>query len=524
MSQKFYVTTPIYYANGKPHIGNSYTSFIADLYARTKRMLWYEVKFATGTDENGQKMTTKAAEEGKEVMDYLDWVAAVHKETRDACGISYTDFIRTTEPRHKEYVQKMLQITYDNWDIYQGEYEWMYCVWCEGFKKEWDLVEYEWKNVCPDHLVVPDTIKEKNWFFRLSKYEEKLKELYKENEKFCSPRSRFNEINSFVEQGLEDFSISREWSNFGIWLPFDNDSVTYIWFDALYNYLTVCQWWDEAFWDEWEVVHILWKDISRFHAIFWPAMLMSSWNILPTREVINWFFTIDGQKMSKSLGNIFYPDELIVEHWRDALVYYLFSDIKIGNDWDFSWDRFEVTKEATLKKWRGNLVSRVVTLCKKQDVNQWKVDIESFKIFAKEQEVESFLLDALVSWKMNDENVNLYIDNNKITLLLRDRFQLVQLWNKFVDETKPREKAKTDSEWAKKDLQTLLRLIKWIAVLSAPFLIESFEKFQNIVQIDHESRKLLQTTENNSKLWDNFSEILSLQDFYTSRWESKYLY
>jgi len=260
----------------------------------------------------------------------------------------------------------MLQKTYDTWDIYQWEYEGLYCVGCEAFKKEWDLIDHEWKMVCPDHLKVPDSIKEKNRFFKLSSYENRLKEFYKENPKFAAPDFRSNEITSFIEQWLEDFSISREWSNFWIWLPFDDTSVTYIWFDALYNYLTVCQWWDEAFWNEWEVVHTLWKDIWRFHAIFWPAMLLSTWWKMPTREVINWFFTIDGQKMSKSLWNIFYPDELIAEHWRDSLVYYLFSDIKIWNDWDFSaviWFK-TIWCSSLMKYWMNKFLYKWKSTCR----------------------------------------------------------------------------------------------------------------------------------------------------------------
>ncbi len=526
MSKKFYVTTPIYYANGKPHIGNSYSSFLADFLARSKRMLWYEVKFATWTDENGQKMTQKAEEQWKEVMEFLDEVSAIHKETWDACWISYTDFIRTTEPRHKEFVQSMLQKTFDNWDIYQWEYEGLYCIWCEWFKKEWDLIDLEWKKVCPDHLKEPDSIKEKNWFFKLSKYEEQLKELYKINQEFCFPSLRFNEVKAFVDQWLEDFSISREWSDFGIWLPFDEKSVTYIWFDALYNYITVCAWEDMWYWNDWEVVHVLWKDISRFHAIYRPAMLMSSGYKLPNKELVTWFFTIDGQKMWKSLGNIFYPDAVIAEHWRDALVYYLFSDIKIWNDWDFSRDRFEVTRDATLKKWRWNLVSRVVTLAKKYEVESVSVDslqIEVLKNIAGNNDHGNKLVTMLL-WTYEETVVDWYINDSDLSSLLRDWYWLVQLWNKYVDETKPWEKAKNDLEWAKRDLQLLLWLIKWIAVLSSPFLVESFDKFKNIIQIQDSDRNLLQTDNNSLWLWDKFAKIIALQEFDIKWWEWKYLY
>ncbi len=210
MTKRIYLTTPIYYANGAPHIGHAYTSLIGDVVARAKRMLGYDVKYATGTDENGQKMVQVAQAVGKEVKVFLDEVAAEHRRTWDEMRITYTDFIRTTEPRHHTFVQEMLQKTFDQGDIYQGEYEGLYCIGCEGFKKPADLIEREGKMVCPDHLTPPQVLKEKNRFFKLASYQDRLQEFYKKNPAFCIPQFRFNEILSFVDQGLEDFSISRE--------------------------------------------------------------------------------------------------------------------------------------------------------------------------------------------------------------------------------------------------------------------------------------------------------------------------
>lgn len=521
-NKKFYVTTPIYYANWLPHIGTAYTTLIADLLARTKRMVGYDVKFATWMDENGQKMTRTATEAGKGVMEFLDEIAGSFRSTWDAMDISYTDFIRTTEERHKEFVQLMLQKTHDAWDLYQWSYEWLYCVGCEAFKKEGDLVEHNGEMVCELHLKKPDGIKEKNWFFKLSAYEEKLKELYAQYPWFCVPEHRFNEIKSFVDQWLEDFSASRQGSDFGIPLPFDDESVTYIWFDALYNYLTVCQWGDEAYRNEWEVVHTLGKDIGRFHAIYWPAMLMSLWQQLPNKLIINWFFTVDGQKISKSLGNAIDPLELIEKHWRDALVYYLFSDIKIGNDGDFSWDRFETTKDAVLMKGRWNLVSRVVTLCKKNEVHNIEISDEQVQVFHARAIQEGAPEDLLcmITWWFDCGILNKYIDWDNITGLMRDWYQLVQLGNKYVNDKEPWVVAKTDPESARVILSLLLWYIKWVALISAPFLTESFEKFKDIVQVDHAQRKVLKT----DTTVDWWSEIWSLQKFYTKFWESKYLY
>lgn len=484
-------------------------------------MIGYQVKFATGTDENGQKMKQSAQKAGKKVMEFLDDIAIQHKNTRDTLDISYTDFIRTTHPTHKKFVQEVLQKTYDAGDIYEWTYEGLYCVGCEWFKKEGDLIEHEGKKVCPDHLTIPDSINEKNWFFALSKYENKLKNFYREHSYFCIPDYRFNEIKSFVEQGLEDFSLSREGNDFGIPLPFDETSVTYIWFDALYNYLTVCKYpqdfsrdgntvsWEQddmSFWNEGEVMHVIGKDIGRFHAIFWPAMLMSSGYTLPDQEIINGYFTVDGQKMSKTVGNVIDPVELVQEHGRDALVYYLFSDIKIGNDGDFSRERFLSTKENILKKWWGNLVSRVCKMAEKNNIKEmrierWELKEKIFTLAWKE-----WLKDNKLWWMFvggfDVEIIDGYLKRVDLVAYMRDWFQIVQLGNKYVDETKPWVSAKENPDQAAKDLQVLLWLIKNIWLLSAPFLLESYKNFTNILQFQH-------------PLWMKFTTKVSSEDLKT---------
>ena len=376
----FYITTPIYYANAKIHFWNLYTSIIADVYARWKRLLWYDVIFSTGTDENGQKMVQVAEKEWKDVMSFLNEIVDQDKEVMSKCDISYSDFIRTTENRHHKFVKKILEKTHKAWDIYQWEYEGLYCVWCEWFKKDTDLIEYEGQKVCPDHLKAPETIKEKNWFFKLSKYEKKLKDFFKENKNFIQPQYRYNEILSFIEWWLEDFSISRQNSNFWISLPFDNDSVTYIWYDALLNYLTVVvdhynETGDPIFKPHAEyMVHTLGKDISRFHAIYRPAMLMAAWleKYIPKQEFVWGFFTVDWQKMSKSLGNTLYAEDLVHEYDRDAMVFYLLYDIPQGADGDFSIERLKNVYESMLMWWRWNLVSRVTKLAAKEWITIWK--------------------------------------------------------------------------------------------------------------------------------------------------------
>ncbi len=525
MTKRIYLTTPIYYANAAPHIGNAYTSLIGDVMARAKRMLGYEVKFATGTDENGQKMVQTAAAQGKDVKLFLDEIAAEHKRTWDVLRVSYTDFIRTTEPRHHEFVQKMLQKTFDAGDIYQGEYEWLYCVGCEAFKKPADLIERDGKMVCPDHLTVPQTLKEKNRFFKLASFQDRLQKFYDEHTDFCIPQFRYNEILSFVAQGLEDFSISREWSTFGVPLPFDDTAVTYIWFDALYNYLTVCQGGDEAFRNEGEVIHLIGKDIGRFHAIFWPAMLMSSGWKLPDQIVINGYFTIDGQKMSKTLWNIIMPLELIEEHGRDPLVYYLFSDNKIWNDGDFSWERFISTKEQTLKKWWGNLVVRATTLCRKYDITtvsmegDAKESHQALLALSTAQWIQENGLRKLFVDGWTPDYLETYLKTFDLVSYLRDWFQLVQLGNKRVDQTKPREIAKTDLDQAKRDLQALVRLIKGTAIISAPFLLDGFARFKELVNVQHPAWGNYTTNQTTNET----EELFNLTDF-DVQYSEGYLY
>lgn len=548
---KFFITTPIYYANWPAHIWHAYTSLICDVMARTKRMLWYQVKFSTGTDENGQKMTQKAAEQGKEVMEFLHEIAAQHQWVRERLDISYTDFIRTTHPTHHAFTQKMLSKTKENSDIYQWSYDGLYCIWCEWFKKPADLIEHEWIQVCPDHLKEPEHISEKNRFFALEKYREILQKHYAEHPQYCLPQHRFNEIISLAKDS-EDFSISREGSNFWVPLPFDEKSVSYIRFDALYNYVTVCEYpqeftknwqsvsWEKtdiSFWNDWEIVHVIWKDIARFHCIYRPAMLMSSGYFFKDGKqrsiesiddaqkinknvIINGYFTVDGQKMSKSLWNVVEPVETLQEYGRDALVYYLFSDIKIGNDGDFSRERFHATRENVLKKWRWNLVSRVVKMCKKYDVLQVKEGNRYNKIrtFIWEEK-KSILLEVIL--ERDTKWLDRYLKNADYSLYLRDWFRLVQLWNEYMQKQEPRIGIKdpVTEEKAREDLQFLLRWIKNLGVLSAPFLVEWFSTLQNILMIQDDIWKVYQSKENDEKLWEKTQHLLGLSSFSVQFWE-----
>jgi methionyl-tRNA synthetase len=365
---RFFITTPIYYSNGIPHIGHAYSSFIADTIAASRRLDGIEVKFSTWVDENSQKVVESAQALSMETMAYADMMAENHRAVWDGIGIRYTDFIRTTEPRHRELVQEVLQKSFDVWDIYEWVYEGMYCVGCEAFKKESDLIQKDGKMSCPDHPNKElEQLKEKNYFFRLSKYQDRLIEFYESHPDFITPHSRYAEVKEFVKAGLDDFSISRETNKFGIPLPFDPAQVTYVWYDALFNYVTVCssskekeisKWWPAD-------LHVIGKDIVRFHAIYWPAMLWSAGYKLPHQLLVTGHFTVDGQKMSKTIGNVIDPVEYIEKYSRDMLILYLFSTFPIGEDGDFNQQEAILQYNAKLSNNLGNLLNRSLTLALK---------------------------------------------------------------------------------------------------------------------------------------------------------------
>ena len=472
----FYVTTPIYYVNWVPHIGHFYSSLIADTITRYNKIRGKETRFTTGVDENSQKSLQEAENQWMDIMKYLDEMAEAHQSVWNELGIDYTDFIRTTEPRHHEFVREVLQKTYDNGDIYEGEYEWMYCIGCEAFKKDDDLIEKEGKKVCPDHLKEPDVIKEKNYFFKLSKYWDKLLEFYERNPDFVVPNDRFNEVKAFVKRGLEDFSISRETNKFWVKLPFDETQVSYVWYDALYNYITSCKYsrgWDKDnadFIDEsdfWPAsLHVVGKDIIRFHAIFWPAMLMSIWYEPPKQILTTGFFTVDGHKMSKSLGNVIDPVVYSKEFSQEALSLYLLSSFNIWQDGDFDQKQALLTYNAKLANNLWNLVNRVVVLTLKLE---WSLDSKIDPVIMKD-------LDAL------KENFDVNFKNFSLKDSLDDAFHFLDIVNKYVDENEPWKmiKDETKIEETKEVLYTVAESLRQVWLCLYTFfpqkISELFEK------------------------------------------------
>jgi methionyl-tRNA synthetase len=463
MQKKFFITTPIYYSNGIPHIGHAYSSLLADTIARAKRLDGLEVKFCTGVDENSQKVVESALSENMEVMAYADMMAEKHRSVWDGIDIWYTDFIRTTEPRHKAFVQKVLQKSYDNGDIYEWVYEGKYCVGCEAFKKDSDLVEKDGALICPDHPNKPlQELKEKNYFFRLSKYQDRLLEFYKDHPDFIVPSSRFHEVIEFVKSGLDDFSVSRETNKFGISLPFDAEQVTYVWYDALFNYLTVCQGEEEKWWPV--DLHVIGKDIVRFHAIYWPAMLWSAGYEAPKQLLVTGHFTVDGQKMSKSIGNVIDPVAYVSEYSRDLLLNYLFTAFPIGEDGDF--DRKEAVNQfnAKLSNNLWNLLNRSLTLALK--LPGWRV---------------AGYEDPLIAWKRDDylSKYVWYMDTFDIRNALECSFAFSTELNQYIDERKPWKMDIENPIEAKSLEETLATVLTWLAHIAynlSPFFEEKMRE------------------------------------------------
>jgi methionyl-tRNA synthetase len=366
--KRFFLTTAIDYVNSTPHLGTAYEKICADVIARYKRLAGVDTRFLMGNDEHSQNVFKKAMEEGLDPLAYCDRMEEEFVRTWRRLDVSFDDFIRTTEPRHKRGVTAIATRIHDAGDIYEGVYEGWYCVGCEAFKQEKDLIDGH----CPLHPTTkPQWIREKNYFFRLSKYQQPLLDHFEAQPEFLLPDVRRNEILSLLRGGLEDISMSRAGQSWGIPLPWDRDSVVYVWFDALINYASAvglggtgadaelfAKWWPAD-------LHIIGKDITRFHSVIWPAMLMSAKLPLPRQIFGHGFLSMSGQRMSKSLGTIIDPIEAAERHGADPLRLYLVKEIAFGGDGDFSWERYDERYNVDLANNLGNLVSRVAAMAGK---------------------------------------------------------------------------------------------------------------------------------------------------------------
>ena len=358
----FYITTPIYYVNDVPHIGHAYTTVAADVLARWKRLNGFDVHFLTGTDEHGQKVARAAEEAGRTPQEHVDSIIPQWQELLDLLHISNDDFIRTTEQRHTERVQEFMQILHEKGDLYTASYSGPYCVRCEAYYTAEELIDGE---LCPIHKLPVERLEQENWFFRLSKYGPDLLRLYDEHPEFVQPDVRRNEVRSFVEAGLEDISASRSAFDWGVPVPWEPGHVFYVWFDALLNYATAVglgvddeqfsQWWPAS-------VHLIGKDIVRFHAVYWPAMLMAAGIDVPKQVYAHGFLLVGGEKMGKSNATGIRPAELVDHFGVDCYRYYFLREISFGQDGSFSWESMEQRYTTDLANDLGNLANRTLNM------------------------------------------------------------------------------------------------------------------------------------------------------------------
>ncbi|MCK5460853.1 methionine--tRNA ligase [Candidatus Gracilibacteria bacterium] len=450
---KIYFTTPIYYVNDVPHIGHAYCTLATDTLARfwRKKIGSENVFFLTGTDENSQKTVEAAQKAGKDVSEYLDEMADNWKKTWEKIGISNDDFIRTTGERHQKVVHEIFQKIYDKGDIYKGKYIGKYCTGCEAFLKDSDLDE---AGNCPDHKKPPQEIEEENYFFRLSNYQDKLLEMYDKNPKWVLPESRKNEVLNFIKSGLEDISVSRETAEFGITLPMDEKHKVYVWFDALINYYSALEGTGkEGFWNV--AHHIVGKDIIKFHCVIWPAMLLSA-EIPPAKEVFgHGFFTVDGVKMSKSLGNVVNPLEISEKYGNDALRLFLLSAFEFGNDGDFSVENLGHFYNAKLAGGVGNLFNRVIVLIHKF--------LKGYKEFDQSETKET---------QETREKFGLLMEAKKLKAAIDFFFETVDSANKLLNESEVWKMAKVDSEGAKKVFAIILQKLESLVEMAEVLLPE----------------------------------------------------
>ncbi len=464
MSKTFYVTTPIYYVNSDPHIGSAYTTIVADVVARYKRMMGYDTFFLTGTDEHGQKILRSAKEKGLEPQEFVDALAEKFVKLWKELDISNDLFIRTTDDYHVKTVQSLFQKIYDNNDIYLGKYEGWYCVHDETFWTEKDMGPDKLCPVCHRPL---EHIEEENYFFKLSKYTKPLLEYFKTHPDFVEPDFRRNEMMKILERGLDDISVSRTSFNWGIPLPFDSKHVIYVWFDALINYISAIGYGrnDELFNKYWPAdVHFVGKEINRFHSLIWPAMLMSAGLPLPKKIFAHGWLTVNGEKISKSKGNAVDPRILVNAYGLDAVKYYLLRDISFGNDGDFSEDNLIIRINADLANDLGNLVHRTLSM-----VNQNFFELSSPKV---ENAIDEDLKNLLV--KTIDDYFK-YMDKFEFTESLTQIWDLIKFSNKYIDLTEPwlLAKAPSSRERLGTVLYNLVDVIRNVAIMLSPIMVNT---------------------------------------------------
>ncbi len=467
--KKFYITTPIYYVNDVPHLGHAYTTVAADVLARYNRQKGIKTFFLTGTDEHGLKIQKSAEEKGITPKELADITHQKFKQLWETLNISYDRFIRTTDPDHIKAVQHIFQKCYENGDIYLSEYESYYCVGCEEFKTETEIKDYDYR--CPIHKKPCEKVKEESYFFRLSKYQDRLLKLYKEKPSFIQPDYRRNEVVSFVKQGLKDLSVSRPRSRvkWGIPVPFDPEHTIYVWFDALTNYLTGVGYPDnpemfETFWPA--DVHIVGKDILRFHAVYWPAFLMSARLNVPDRVFAHGWWTVEGHKMSKSLGNVVDPFEAAEKYGVDQLRYFLLREVPFGLDGDFSEKAVIGRINSDLANDLGNLFSRTLSMINKFSESVVKKGEDLTELEEEYQQLYRYTIDKY----------DRFMENLEFSRALETVWEFIDFLNKYIVKTEPWKLKKEGNSYLNTVLYTLADGLLVVVYLLSPFMPDKMRK------------------------------------------------
>ncbi|MCR4280233.1 MAG: class I tRNA ligase family protein [Candidatus Komeilibacteria bacterium] len=445
---KYYLTTPIYYVNDQPHIGHAYTTVVADVLARYHRQQGRDVFFLTGTDEHGAKIATSASKQGMEPQAFCDLNAAKFKVAWQALDISYDKFIRTTDEYHERAVIKIFQDLYDRGYLEEREYTGLYCVGCEKFLTDKELVD----GLCPDHKQPPTSVKEKNWFFKLSEFLPRVRDLIASDEIKILPITRKNEVLGLIKtNSLGDFSVSRQKSSvsWGVELPFDKNQVSYVWVDALSNYITAVGYnQDEAEFNKWwpADLHLMAQDILKFHAVYWPALLLALDLPLFKTEFVHGFFTIDGQKMSKTVGNVIDPIALVEKYGADATRYLLLSQFPFGQEADIKAELFDERYTADLANGYGNAVARVTNLIEKNDITvRWEA--------------------ADKEWR---EKIATYYTDLRFDLVIKEAVARIKALDVYINDTKPWQQ--TDSAELTSVLSHCANELKTISETLFPFM------------------------------------------------------
>ena len=497
MDKNFYITTPIYYPSAKPHMGHAYSSIIADFFARFKRIDGYKVHFLTGTDEHGLKIQRSAEKKGIDTLEFCNEISQTFRDLSKTLNLTNTDFIRTTEKRHQESVQYLWKELEKNDDIYLSKYSGWYSVSDEAFYNEDEIEETDGKKIAILSKSSVEWIEEESYFFRLSKWQQPLLDYYKNNPDFIAPESRKNEVVSFVKGGLKDLSVSRKTFSWGIKVPDNNEHIIYVWLDALTNYISALNYpnkEDKLYKEFWPAnIHLIGKDILRFHAVYWPAFLLAAKIELPKKVYGHGWILSDNEKMSKSKGNILDPLEIINQYGLDPLRYYLIKEVSFGNDGNISQDRLEDCINSDLANNFGNLCQRVTAFaiknCNSKVPNNIKFNDEDFIILNKYKDNLTTIRD-----KIDDQNINFYID-----YIVKSLFEA----NKYFNDQEP---------WKKKDDQvrlntivyTTLEIVRKISFMLFPIIPESSLKALQIFNIK-ESQIELSSIQNHKYLEEGSS-------------------